>query len=305
MANLLASLFGTGKPKPGIPMDAATAKTTPDATYLENMQKLLKGDVSSALTGGEKLMALGALLRSAARGSQVTPQEVMGQVRQTAQTRAATQLQLAQLQAKAQQDAALRASQDALVAALPKTFRDQAAAMDPEKRGAFLSTLRMNPSYKNVTENGKTVTKVTYQQSGLVEDAPFQLPPDLEKGFLNGKAVWFNKDTGLPHIDPTTGQPVPAGDPMTPKEAADVAARTESLAIRRMNANRPRGGGGGGGGAGPTTEPKMVTIDGRQVMAQWDKNAGRYVPFTRQNVSRPQGGISIDPRTGKFVISPQ
>lgn len=290
----------------GIFSDKQPAET--GLSDLELLGRASRGDLSGGLSSGDKLIALSNLMRSMTRSGReagITPGDVVGNIQKQQIDAIKNRLAIEQMKAEQAQRAALRASQAALVATLPKTFQDQAAAMGPEKLGAYLSTLRMNPSYKNVTENGKTVTKVTYQQSGLVEDAPFQLPPDLEKGFLNGKAVWFNKDTGLPHIDPTTGQPVPAGDPMTPKEAADVAARTESLAIRRMNANRPHGGGGGGGGAGPTTEPKMVTIDGRQVMAQWDKNAGKYVPFTRQNVSRPQGGISIDPRTGKFIISPQ
>lgn len=276
----------------GIFSDKQPAET--GLSDLELLGRASRGDLSGGLSSGDKLIALSNLMRSMTRSGReagITPGDVVGNIQKQQIDAIKNRLAIEQMKAEQAQRAALRASQAALVATLPKTFQDQAAAMDPEKLGAYLSTLRMNPSYKNVTENGKTVTKVTYQQSGLVEDAPFQLPPDLEKGFLNGKAVWFNKDTGLPHIDPTTGQPVPAGDPMTPKEAADVAARTESLAIRRMNANRPRG---GGGGASPTTEPKMVIIDGKQVMAQWDKSAGRYVPFTRQNVSRPQGGTGSD-----------
>ena len=72
----------------------------PDAETFDyaNMQKLLAGDLGQ-LSSGQKLMALGALLRSAGRGSKTTPQEVLGQLRGEAQKKAVMQLQLAQMQA--------------------------------------------------------------------------------------------------------------------------------------------------------------------------------------------------------------
>jgi len=281
--NLLSSLgLGSNKQVQNV------APVAGGNTYLQDMQKLLAGDLSTALTGGEKLATLGALLKSAARGSQTTPQEVIAQARQMAQNRTSTQLQLAQLQAKANQDAMLAQNQSQLIATLPKKFQDLAASMDPEKRSAWIANLRMQPTYKRVQEDGKWKTKVVYLQSGLEEDAPFQLPGNLERGFQDGKAVWFDKDTGRPFVDPATGQPIPAGDAISPEDQARLSQNQQRIAMALAKANRPRVG-RGDGSDGLLPEPKEVIIDGKRVMAQWDKRTQRYVPFGRQNITKPTG----------------
>lgn len=252
-----------------LPVGNDIKNTLPDATYLESMQKALQGDVASTLSGGEKLAALGALLKSASRGSQVSPQAVMASVQQTAQNRAATQLQLAQIQAKAQQDAALAQNQNALIASLPKQFQDIANSMDPEKRGAWIANLRMQPTYKRVQEDGKWKTKVTYLQSGLVEDAPFQLPANLEKGYLNGKAVWYDKDSGQPFIDPTTGQPAEAGDPMSPAERERLSLSQQRIAKTGATGGRPSGGRSSGN---QYTYMNLMTTGGRMARYAVPKN---------------------------------
>jgi hypothetical protein len=107
-----------------------TPQLSPTAKYVQDMQRLMSGDIRQALTGGEKLMALGALLRSGARRSQTTPQEVMQNVRQTAQGRVASQLQLAQLQEKAAREAQQRAFIDRYSDALPEAKRDLLKNLD-------------------------------------------------------------------------------------------------------------------------------------------------------------------------------
>jgi len=264
MAGLLTSLGLASKKN-----IADVAPVSGGNTYVQDMQKLLAGDLSTGLTGGEKLATLGALLKSVARGSQTSPQDVIAQARQMAQNRTATQMQLAQLQAKAQQDAALAQNQNAVIASLPKQFQDIAAAMDPEKRSAWIANLRMQPTYKRVQEDGKIKTKVTYLQSGLVEDAPFQLPANLEKGYLNGKAVWFDKDTGQPFIDPTTGQPAEAGDPMSPAERERLSLSQQRIA---KSGSTGRGSGGGGGGGNQYTYMNLMTTGGRMARYAVPKN---------------------------------
>jgi hypothetical protein len=270
-----------------------TQPMTPEQAYLENMRKISSGDLKSLLTGGDRLLALSALLGSVARGSRTTPQEAMAQVQQTAANRVNMQMQMAQLQAKAAEDARLKADQQTFISKLPAKLQDTAKALRGESLDSFIKNLRINASYKRVIEDGKPVTKVVYG-SGLEETADFQIPADSEKMFVNGKPIWVYKDTRTPVIDPATGQPLSAGDPMTPEEMARLAQGQARIDIARANANRPRGGGGGGGG-GTLPEPKMVVIDGKPVMAQWDKRLQRYVPFGRQNVSKPNanpfGGI--------------
>lgn len=282
------SLLGALNILPKKTVDAAPTMPGTDPN-LAALRSVAQGDLKSVLTGGDRLMALSALLGSVARGSRTTPQEAMAQVQQNAMNRVSTQMQLAQLEAKAQRDAALAAGQKALISALPKKFQDLAAGMDQEKLTSWLSNLRMQPTYKRVQEDGKWKTKVIYMQSGLEEDAPFELPGNLEKGYLGGKAVWFDKDTGSPFIDPTTGRPAEAGDPMTPKDRAQLAQGEQRIAIALRNANRPRGGSSGGDDLLP--EPKKMMIDGKEVMVQWDKRRQRYVPYGAQNVAKPASGF--------------
>lgn len=288
---LLSSLFGGNK---AAAMPAAQPMS-PEAQYLQNMQRLSQGDVSSVLTGGDKLLALSALLGSVARGSRTTPQEVMAQVQQQAQGRIGSQMQLAQLQAKAAEEARLKADQQAFISTLPKKLQDTAKALRGESLDSFIRNLRMNASYKRVIEDGKPVTKVVYG-SGLEETAGFQIPADSEKVFIGGKPVWVDKDTRQPLIDPNTGQPLSAGDPMTPEEMARLAQGQARIDIARANAARAaaRGGSRGGGGGGSLPEPKVVMINGKPVMAQWDKRAQRYVPFTGQAVSKPNASPMQD-----------
>lgn len=234
----------------------------PDMSYLDNIRKIAQGDLSSALTGGDKLIALSGLLRSVARGSRTTPQEAMAQVQQAALGRASTQMQLAQLEAKAAEEARLKADQQAFVATLPKKLQDTAKALRGESLDSFIKNLRMNASYKRVIEDGKPVTKVVYG-SGLEENASFQIPPDSEKVFIGGKPVWVDKDTRQPLIDPNTGQPLSAGDPMTPEEVARLAQGQARIDIARANAARAAARGGSGGGApGRGREAKDIWVAG-------------------------------------------
>lgn len=247
----------------------------PDMSYLDNIRKIAQGDLSSALTGGDKLIALSGLLRSVARGSRTTPQEAMAQVQQAALGRASTQMQLAQLEAKAAEEARLKADQQAFVATLPKKLQDTAKALRGESLDSFIKNLRMNASYKRVIEDGKPVTKVVYG-SGLEENASFQIPPDSEKVFIGGKPVWVDKDTRQPLIDPNTGQPLSAGDPMTPEEVARLAQGQARIDIARANAARAAArGGSGGGGAGGRVQ-LVQTADG---FATFNPRSGTISPL--------------------------
>ena len=72
----------------GASEDAAFTGTPPVAQGPDNLAqltKLLGGDLSGSLTGGDKLLALAALMRSATRSGRragLTPQQVMGQLQQ-------------------------------------------------------------------------------------------------------------------------------------------------------------------------------------------------------------------------------
>lgn len=64
---------------PGTPTDT-TDSAAPDLT--NRLLQILSGNLGGTLTGGEKLSALGALLKSVSRGSQMSPQQVVQGIQQ-------------------------------------------------------------------------------------------------------------------------------------------------------------------------------------------------------------------------------
>lgn len=259
----------------------------PDATYLENMRRIAQGDLRSVLTGGDRLMALSALLGSVARGSRTTPQEVMSQVQQTALGRASTQMQLAQLEAAAAQKARRDAALQSFAATLPKEKLEQFLTLSPEEQEKMRAEY-VNPTpFQMVERNGKTFMVF---RSGAPQE--LDLPTNVKGTFreidYNGdgvaESVFVNEYTGEPILN-KEGKPLSYSLGMTPaqKDAASRGWANYGLAKERLADDRKRG----DGGANLLPEPKEVVIDGKPTMMQWDKKSQRYVPFSRQNISKP------------------
>ena len=291
MANgLFSSLFGTGRQQPGLPMDKETANITPEASYIADMQKLLRGDVSSALTGGEKLMALGALMRSAARGSQVSPQEVMQNVRQTAQTRTATQMQLAQLQAKAMREQSQRQflSNWGTSSAIPEAKRELIKNMDTADAMKVVQEEVFRPKQvQQIVRTADGKTRIVYQD-GTDQETEWQLPAKTKYQDLGGKLVLVNEDTGEVVRD-AQGNPRELPKTMSPGEAARL-----NIAQQQLELQRSRGGGDGGGGQG---RGQLVQTD--QGFAVFDPRARTLQPMTTPLRPKPTGGNQfIDLLTG-------
>ena len=285
-----------------LPVGNDIKNTLPDATYLESMQKALQGDVASTLSGGEKLAALGALLKSASRGSQVSPQAVMASVQQTAQNRAATQLQLAQLQAAMNERAKFKAAAEEHA----KTITDE------NKREAFLA-LPMDEQVKRMYEFTKDATPFQIQKSNdktfmvmsdksVVEltDIPENVEGEWKQYDYNGdgvaEEVWLNKRTGKPILN--AEQKVLAVSPgMTPvqKDASVRGWAQYGLDVKRFK----RGDGAGEGGGSKKEQQIYVGGTGGQAvktLAYRDKTSPtgwrQYgTNMVVRRVASPSGGI--------------
>lgn len=90
--------------------DTAAPAAAPEAPDLTNrMLQILGGQLGGTLTGGEKLSALGALLKSVSRGSQTSPQQVLQGIQQQKLGEVQNMMQLQELRKqasrKAQRDA--------------------------------------------------------------------------------------------------------------------------------------------------------------------------------------------------------
>ena len=104
-ADILAGRAPTARP----------AQSAGGMTDLEQLTKLMQGNLSDSLSTGDKLMALSGLLGSVARGSRTTPQEVMAQLQQQKVNEVQGRLQLEQLRKQAADQADMNAKWTALV----------------------------------------------------------------------------------------------------------------------------------------------------------------------------------------------
>ena len=98
-------------------LDTGTQAETPMAggqspDLINRMLQIMSGQLGGTLTGGEKLSALGALLKSVSRGSQTSPQQVMQSIQQQKLQEVQGALQIQQLR----KAAAEKAQMDALKA---------------------------------------------------------------------------------------------------------------------------------------------------------------------------------------------
>lgn len=94
---------------PGLLNLVAPTKLKADASGMDDaqsqlLQSLASGDISGALSTGDKLIALSALLRSVSRGSKTTPQEVMQNLQQSKLQEMQNKIQLQQLQSAASKE---------------------------------------------------------------------------------------------------------------------------------------------------------------------------------------------------------
>lgn len=102
---------------------APTVAATGGTDLTNRLLQIMGGNLSGTLTGGEKLSALGALLKSVSRGSQTSPQDVMRSIQQQKLQEVQGALQIQELRKQAMQQALTERSLDAFAARLPEQDR--------------------------------------------------------------------------------------------------------------------------------------------------------------------------------------
>lgn len=188
---------------------AATPATGSQPDLTNRLLQIMSGQLGGTLTGGEKLSALGALLKSVSRGSQTTPQQVMQSIQQQklAEVQGALQIQELRKAAaeKAQREAFLQSG--------------AARITDPAERDLFMS----------LTDKGKEeylLKKLTPREYGATsaerEAVSLGLKPgsDAYKAYITaayGQAKYIQTPQGTAEIpgmqisyqeykDPDTGE---------------------------------------------------------------------------------------------------
>lgn len=94
---------------------AATPATGSQPDLTNRLLQIMSGQLGGALSGGEKLSALGALLKSVSRGSQTSPQQVLQSIQQQKMAEVQGALQIQQLRKAAQRQAQVELQRQQLV----------------------------------------------------------------------------------------------------------------------------------------------------------------------------------------------
>ena len=129
---------------------APTVAATGGADLTNRLLQIMGGNLSGTLTGGEKLSALGALLKSVSRGSQTSPQDVMRSIQQQKLQEVQGALQIQELRKQAIQQAQTEAGLQAYAARLPE---DQRAVFDrlPLEEKIKMATRQESTGFDPVT----------------------------------------------------------------------------------------------------------------------------------------------------------
>jgi hypothetical protein len=120
---------------------AATPATGSQPDLTNRLLQIMSGQLGGTLTGGEKLSALGALLKSVSRGSQVSPQDVMRDIQKQKMAEVQGALQIQELRKAAVEKAQSDALKAEYVSQLGETNPQLARAialMSPEKFADFV-----------------------------------------------------------------------------------------------------------------------------------------------------------------------
>jgi hypothetical protein len=126
-------------------MGGAATPANPTATGREDLTnrllQIMSGNLGGSLTGGERLSALGALLKSVSRGSQTNPQDVVRGIQQQKMAEVQGALQIQELRRAAAEKAQTDALKAEYVSQLSETNPQLARAialMSPEKFSEFV-----------------------------------------------------------------------------------------------------------------------------------------------------------------------
>lgn len=191
------------------PVTTTTSAAGNQPDLANRMLQLMSGDLKGTLSSGDKLSALGALLKSVSRGSQTTPQQVIQGLQQQKMAEIQGQLQIQELRKaaaeKAQREAFLQSG--------------AARITDPAERDLFMS----------LTDKGKEeylLKKITPREYGATsaerEAVSLGLKPgsDAYKAYITaayGQAKYIQTPQGTAEIpgmqisyqeykDPDTGE---------------------------------------------------------------------------------------------------
>lgn len=105
------------------------AQPMQDMTDAERLAQIMQGNLAGQLNSGDKLSALGALLKSVSRGSTTTPQQVIQGLQQQKLQEVQGRIQLDELKKQAERQAQLNAVRQQYISELSQTNPQLARAV--------------------------------------------------------------------------------------------------------------------------------------------------------------------------------
>lgn len=105
--------------------EMATPASSGSADLTNRLLQIMSGNLGGTLSGGEKLSALGALLKSVSRGSQTSPQQVLQSIQQQKMQQVQGALQIQELRKAAQRQAQAEQYRQELISAETDPRRKQ------------------------------------------------------------------------------------------------------------------------------------------------------------------------------------
>lgn len=244
----------------GIASGTAANADTEQANRLTEMTRLLSGDLSGSLTGGDKLLALSGLLRSATRSGRragLTPEQVIGNLRQQKLAELQNRMAVEQLRVQMAQTQTLNTAWADYLATQPEERRAKLAGIvDPKERQKLLSE---QPKPFQLTKADGKQYMVFANPDGTTTTKDLGLPQDVEGDWkdydYNGdgltESVFVDKRTGKPILnDNQQALVVQIGQTPAQKDASARGWAAVGISRERLKMDRANGGGGGGGSGG-------------------------------------------------------
>lgn len=248
---------------------------SPTAQYIQDMQTLLRGGIGK-LSTGEKLGAVGQILQAAGSRGAMDPGAVIQNVRQQQMQKLNAQLQIAQLQQKAEQERQKRAFIDQYADRVPEDLQNLLANSDVDTAFDIVkSRVAGNRQLFQILDGpeGKKVA-VYSDPSGQLITTQTELPNKVETAVVDQgvKKTLINKDTGEVISEFNV-------DDLTPARVARL--------------NKQPAGRGTGPKPSKLNKPELIDVNGTPTLVQWDPNNQRYVRFNQPGISKtPKSGAS-------------
>jgi hypothetical protein len=271
---------------------------------LAQLTKLLGGDLSGSLTGGDKLLALAALMRSATRSGRragLTPQQVMGQLQQQKVAELQNRMAVEQMRAKMAQEQRQQQFLSKYSEALPEDMRGLLQTLSPDEAMKVASQEITRPKQvfqtKRDPQSGKMLIVFG---DGTRQLTDVELPRNTKDRDIGNAIQVIDEDTG--EVIETIA-----------KEMNAYQAGMLSLAQsreRRLAAQPPSG---GGGTTGKQTQLRTYKTPSGEVVSgevRWDRSKDSWVDRAGNKVTlmpSPTAGTNyqIPPKVGERIFPPQ